>query len=304
LRERKMEQVTIWYVTDNDSGTKLVNSITGIGLPLNLIAGNKLINANIKEDIINIFIFDVTGVEPGELIGEIKKDGRLQSCLKFVFIKKNQIKKITNLNYNLLHLEFLNRPVDRREFMLLLEKSIIVERYREIMKFISREAESRIEAYEGLMDINRKNVFSSEKEKAAFQKILDFEKNLMKEQSNLSSAIREFTLLRQVDKFEMQDRIKAEEMLAELRRMELMHAHDVIHAQESVINYGAKELYEAKKIINAREQVGELSRAELMDLHDEIARQKGLNRNMSDEIERLLSEINDLRGKLGGEKKA
>jgi len=298
-----MEQVTIWYVTDNDSGTKLVNSITGIGLPLNLVAGHKLTNANIKEDIINIFVFDVAGVEPGELIGEIKKDGRLQSSLKFVFIKKNQIKKITNLNYNLLHLEFLNRPVDRREFMLLLEKSIIVERYREIMKFISRESESRIEAYEGLMDINRKNVFSSEKEKAAFQKILDFEKNLMKEQSNLSTAIREFTLLRQVDKFEMQDRIKAEEMLAELRRNELMHAHDVIHAQESVINYGAKELYEAKKIINAREQVGELSRTELMELHEEIERQKGLNRNMSDEIERLLSEINDLRGKLGGEKK-
>ena len=298
-----MEQVAIWYVTDNDSGTKLVNSITGIGLPLNLVAGHKLANANVKEDVINIFIFDVTGVEPVELIGEIKKDGRLQSSLKFVFIKKNQIKKITSLNYNLLHLEFLNRPVERREFMLLLEKSIIVERYREIMKFISREAESRIEAYEGLMDINRKNVFSSEKEKAAFQKILDFEKNLMKEQSNLSTAIREFTLLRQIDKFEMQDRIKAEEMLTELRRMELMHAHDVIHAQESVINYGAKELYEAKKIINAREQVGELSRTELMELHEEIERQKGLNRNMSDEIERLLSEINDLRGKLGGEKK-
>jgi len=71
-----------------------------------------------------------------------------------------------------------------------------------------------------------------------------------------------------------------------------------------VINYGAKELYEAKKIINAREQVGELSRTELMELHEEIERQKRLNRHMSEEIDRLLSEINDLRGKLGGEEKA
>ncbi len=299
-----MEQVTIWYVADNESGIKLVNSITGLGLPLNLVTGHKLAQANIKEDIINIFIFDVIEVEPEELIADIKKDGRLQSFLKFIFIKKNQIKKITSLNYNLLHLEFLNRPVDRHEFMLLLEKSIIVERYREMMRFISKEAESRIEAYEGLMDINRKNVFSSDTEKAAFQKILDFEKNLMKEQSNLSAAIREFTLLRQIDKFEMQDRIKAEEMLTELRRKELMQAHDVIHAQESVINYGAKELYEAQKIINAREQVEELSRSELIELHEEVERQKGLNRHMSGEIERLLSEISELREKLGGGEKA
>jgi hypothetical protein len=295
-----MEQVTIWYLSDNDSGTKLVNSITGLGLTINQVSGHKLNNANILDDDINIFIFDIIGIEPVDLIEGMQKDERLQSSLKFLIVKKNQIKNLTSLNYNLLHLEFLNRPVDRREFMLLLEKSIIVERYREIMRFISREAESRIEAYEGLMDINRKNVFSSANEKAAFEKILAFEKNLMKEQSNLSAAIRDFTLMRQIDMFDMRDRIKAEEMLGELRRKELMDAHDVIHAQESVINYGAKELYDAQKIINAREQVGELSRTELMELHEEILRQKGLNRQMSDEIERLLSEIKDLRGKRDG----
>jgi hypothetical protein len=295
-----MEQVTIWYLSDNDSGSKLVNAITGLGLPLNQVSGTSLNHANIREDVINIFIFDIVTVEPGKIIDEIKKDRRLQSFLKFLFVKKNQIKNLSNLNYNLLHLEFLNRPVDKREFMLLLEKSIIVERYREIMKFISKEAESRIEAYEGLMDINRKNVFESEKEKEAFEKILAFEKNLMKEQSNLSTAIRDFTLLRQMDMYEMRDRIKAEELLGELRRKELMDAHQVIHAQESVINYGAKELHDAKRIITAREQVDELSRSELIGLHEEISRQKVLNKQMSGEIERLLLEIKDLQERLGG----
>jgi hypothetical protein len=295
-----MEQVTIWYLSDNDSGSKLVNAITGLGLPLNQVSGTSLNHANIREDVINIFIFDIVTVEPGKIIDEIKKDRRLQSFLKFLFVKKNQIKNMSNLNYNLLHLEFLNRPVDKREFMLLLEKSIIVERYREIMKFISKEAESRIEAYEGLMDINRKNVFESEKEKEAFEKILAFEKNLMKEQSNLSTAIRDFTLLRQMDMYEMRDRIKAEELLGELRRKELMDAHQVIHAQESVINYGAKELHDAKRIITAREQVDELSRSELIGLHEEISRQKVLNKQMSGEIERLLLEIKDLQERLGG----
>ncbi|OHD66289.1 MAG: hypothetical protein A2176_07310 [Spirochaetes bacterium RBG_13_51_14] len=287
----EMEQVTIWYLKDNDSGMKLVNAITGLGLSVNLISGFKLKYANIIEDEINMFIFDFIDTDPRLLIREISKDQRLQSFLKFLMIKKSQLKAITKLNYNLMHLEFLNRPVDRRELLLLLEKSIIVERYREIMKLISKEAESRIEAYEGLMDINRKSVFESDKEKQAFEKILAFERNLIKEQSNLSTAIRDFTLLRQMDLFDMRDRIKAEEMLAELRRKELMDAKEVIQAQESLINYSAKELDDAKKINNARERVEELSRTELMELHKEITRQKNLNKQLSEEVDRLLSEL-------------
>jgi len=286
-----MEQVTIWYLKDNDSGTKLVNAITGLGLTVNLISGFKLKSANINEEEINIFIYDIVDISPDLLLNEITKDERLQSFLKFIMIKKGQVKGLMKLNYNMMHLEFLNRPVDRRELLLLLEKSIIVERYREIMRLISKESEQRIEAYEGLMDINRKNVFESDKEKMAFEKILAFEKNLMKEQSNLSCAIRDFTLLRQIDLFDMRDRIKAEEMLAELRRKELIDAHEVIQAQESVIDYSAKELDDAKKIIDAREKVEELSRSETMELHRELSRQKELNRKLEGDIARLIEEM-------------
>lgn len=295
----EMEQVTIWYLKDNDSGMKLVNAITGLGLTVNLISGFKLKSANIIEEEINILIYDILDVPPDTVLGEIMKDERLQSFLKFIMIKKSQLKGLMKLNYNMMHLEFLNRPVDKRELLLLLEKSIIVERYREIMKLISKESESRIEAYEGLMDINRKNVFESEKEKMAFEKILAFEKNLMKEQSNLSCAIRDFTLLRQIDLFDMRDRIKAEEMLAELRRKELIDAHDVIQAQESVLDYSAKELDDAKKIIDAREKVEELSRSEIIELHKEIANQKELNKKLSGDIERLLAEMKNKEGGSG-----
>jgi hypothetical protein len=287
----KMDKVTVWYLRDNEAGTKLVNAINGLGLTVNLITGYKLHHANIVEDEINIFIFDIINTEPEQLLKEMLRDDRLQQFLKFIMVKKSQMKEISKLNYNMMHLELLNRPVNLREFLLLLEKSIIVERYREIMKFISRESESRIESYEGLMDINRKNVFESEKEKEAFEKILDFEKNLIRQQTNLSTAIRDFTLLRQMNLFDMRDRIKAEEMLADLRRMELMDAKDVIKAQESVIDYSAKELDDAKKIIDAQEKVEELSRNELLDLHKEISRQKDLNKQLAEQVDRLLSDV-------------
>lgn len=295
----KMEKLTIWYLKDNDVSNEIVDAITGLGLKVNLISGYKLSHANILDEEINIFIFDILNTDPKLVIKEIMKEERLQSFLKFMITKKNQVKEISKLNYNLMHLEFLNRPMDKREFLLLLEKSIIVERYREIMKFISKEAESRIEAYEGLMDINRKNVFESEKEKEAFEKILDFEKNLIQQQTNLSAAIRDFTLLRQMNLYDMRDRIKAEEMLTELRRKELMDARDVIKAQESVIDYAAKEVDSAKKIIDAREKVEELSRSELLELHKEIGRQKALNKQLAEQVDRLLVDVKSDKGKSG-----
>lgn len=294
-----MEKLTIWYLKDNDGGSEIVNAIAGLGLNVNTVSGYKLKHANIVEEHINIFIFDILSTDPVVVVKEIMNDSRLEGFLKFMIVKKNHIKEISKLNYNMLHLEFLNRPVDKREFLLLLEKSIIVERYREIMKFISKEAESRIEAYEGLMDINRKNVFESDKEKEAFEKILDFEKNLIQQQTYLSAAIRDFTLLRQMNLYDMRDRIKAEEMLAELRRKELMDAKDVIKAQESVIDYAAKEVDSAKKIIDAREKVEELSRSELMELHKEIARQKAINKQLAEQVDRLLADVKNSKGKSG-----
>ncbi len=291
-----MEKVTIWYVRDNDGGTKLVNAITGLGLTVNIITGHRLAQSSIISDEINIFIYDILDSAPDVVLDEISKDRRLQGYLKFLMLKKSQVKSVSRGNYNLMHLEFLNRPVDKREFLLLLEKSIIVERYRELMRFISKEAESRIEAYEGLMDINRKNVFESEKEKQAFEKIIDFEKNLIRQQTNLSTAIRDFTLLRQMDLYDMRDRIKAEEMLAELRRKEMLDAREVITAQESVINYSAKELDDAKKIIDAREKVEEMSRNEIIELHKEITRQRDRNTQLADEVERLNAELAKRKG--------
>jgi hypothetical protein len=127
----------------------------------------------------------------------------------------------------------------------------------------------------------------------------DFEKNLIQQQTNLSAAIRDFTLLRQMNLYDMRDRIKAEEMLTELRRKELMDARDVIKAQESVIDYAAKEVDSAKKIIDAREKVEELSRSELMELHKEIARQRALNKQLAEQVDRLLADVKNDKGKSG-----
>ena len=290
-----MEQVTIWYLHDSDKSKGIIDAIKNMGLMVNSVEGYDLQGANIVEHEINIVIIDIYKDSPEKILKAMSSDLRVHSYLKFVLMPRKEIKTASKISYNLLHVEFISRPVFIREFLLLLEKSVIVERYREIMKFISKEAETRIETYEGLMDINRKNIFESEKEKQAFEKILIYEKNLMREQARLNRAIKDFTLMRQSEFFDMKNRIKAEEMLADLRRKELIDAKDVIVAQESVIDFSATELKDAHEILHAAENAAELARMEAIDLHKKLEKEKLINENLRYENKDLKDQIKKIK---------
>ncbi len=292
-----MEHISVWFLTDNEEGKTLAEAIRGMGLEVNLVEGISFDSASINIAEINIFIIDLDGRKPAEIVRDCEKWTTLSGHVKFVLLKKREITEITRTPLNMTHLEFISKPVDKREFLLLLEKTIIVERYRELMKYISLEAEERIEVYEELMDINRKDIFSSDVEKKAFEKIVRYEKGLMREQIRLNEAIKEFTVLRQNEMMDMESRIRAEEMLSELRRKEMLDARQTIEAQESVIDFSSLQLDEAKRILDASEQVAELSRVEAIQLHEELAKERDVNRRLSAEMQKLQHEIEELKKK-------
>jgi hypothetical protein len=246
-----MEKVTIWYLTDNEKGSEIALSIRELGLSLNLIIDSDLRDANISTDARNIFVIDLIDRELSQIISMVKDDGRIEDFLKFVILYKRQIRRATKMSVNLLHIEYISRPLNRNEFILLLEKSIIVERYREIMRSISKEAENRIEAYENLMNIARKKIFKSGREKRDFVKILEFERHLREEQDRLNKAIDKFTLIRQKEMFHIKSGVKAEEMLPDLRKNELDREEDID--------------YEAQEYVDTREDV-ELNRNKVIEL--------------------------------------
>jgi hypothetical protein len=290
-----MESVYIWYLTDNEEGLDITDRIKNIGLNVKLINNKAISNAIKKETIldsnINIFIFDFVNLDYIDILLVIRDDQRLQSYQKFIILNKTKIKEALNSSMNFLYTEFLSRPLNKREFILLLEKSLIVERYREVMKYISKEAEARIGTYENLMNINRRELFVTEEEKEDFKNILNFEKNLIKKQTDLNYAIREYTLLRQKEMFHNKNRIKAEEMLEELRRQELLDANRVIKAQENIIDFSSSKLIEANQIINAKDTVEEFGRQEAVRLHKEL-------KTLLEKSEKQSAEISDLKKKL------
>ncbi len=291
-----MKSVNIWFLTDNTEGAKLAQAIKGMGLTVHIVKGAGFASSNIAVDDTNLFIVDVKKKKLPAIVALLRDDPRLNSFLKFVITSKRDIRKAVNISLNMMHIEFIARPVDNREFSLLLEKSVVVEKYKEMMKMFSKEAETRIGAFESLMDINRKEIFENDREKEAFEKILDYERHLVAEQSKLNNAIKEFTLLRQKDLFDLKNRVKAEEMLTELRRLEMMDAQSVIKAQEAVIDFSAQKIDEAGKIINATEKVQELSRKEAMELHEKLSKAEARCRELEKEVDALRAELRGLRG--------
>ena len=290
-----MKQVIIWYLTDNESGNEFAAAIKDLGLNTHIVLDDDFSNENISSDEINIFIVDFKQKNLSDIMSILRSDKRIHNYLKFVMLYKKQMRKAVNMSLNLLHVEFISRSINKKEFVLLLEKSVIVEQYREIMKYISKESEERIETFENLIDINRKDVFDSDSEKATFTKILEYEKNLMEEQERINKTMKMLTLLRQKEIFDVKNRVEAEEMVETLRRKELVESHGVIRAQESLINYTSKELNDANRVLNATERVQEMSRVEAIRLHDDLKTEKEKNQKLKKEIQQLKQKVKALK---------
>ena len=95
----------------------------------------------------------------------------------------------------------------------------------------------------------------------------------------------------------LKDRIRAEELLGDLRTQELMDARSVINAQESLLDYSTKELHDAKMTLTARENVQELGRVEAIQLHEELDRLREVNKNLEKRIELLQKEYETFKKK-------
>jgi len=290
-----MENANVVFFTDNDNGEKLAAVIESLGLTVKkaLVSDDKTLLSNFRENY--ILIFDYTGIEAPDILSFADSLEGGGSRVKFVIMDQAKMENSHVKCSNLCQVEFIARPVDNREFLLLLEKTILVEKYKSIMAAISREAESRMEIFEAVLGPNRKDLFNEKAEKEAFVRMIDFEKKLMEDQLHLNDSIRRIALMRNRDYLVMKERVEAEEMLDDLRRSELLDANKVIEAQESLIDYSTKELYDAKKIIDATENVAELSRVEALELHNELSRLKEENSELLEKISKLMKENIDLK---------
>ncbi len=291
-----MDTVNIWYLSDNDQGKENISNLTKVGFSINYIQAKDFSYQTIIVSQMNLFIIDLMDMKVDNIISMINADNRLQNFVKYVIVQPEAIHQAVLSSSNILHIEFLDRPINKREFLLLIEKTVIVEKYRETMKSISTETEARIEAYESILHIHKNDLFETEVEKDAFDKIVRFEKNILEEQSKLNHAIKEFSIIKQKDIYEMKKLLHAEQMLDQLQEKEIRDAKSIINAQESVMDFSKMELTDCKQILMAHEMTDELSREEALKLHNEVYRLQAENLQLRGKIEVLHEQLKHFKG--------
>lgn len=284
-----MIDVKVYFFTDNNGGRVLASRISQLGfVPVFIKDSQMLAHINSGDNLFNIIVVDLADVHKEKIIRILKKYP-LQGVLKLLVFDDCSDCEECYSSGDFLNMELFSRPLDIRAFLLLFEKIILAEKYRRLLKIISRESELRITKLEEFLASAGAGA-CAEDEREFFVRIIEFEKRIIAEHRQLNDSIRQMSLLRNNENMDLKDRIRAEELLSELRRQELMDAKSVINAQESVLDYSTMELRDAKMTLTARETVEELGRFEAMQLHEELGRLREVNRNLEKRIEELLAE--------------
>lgn len=291
-----MIDVKVYFFTDNNGGRVLASRIAQLGFePEFLKDSQKLSGIESTNDMFNILIVDLADVQKEKII-RILNRYPLPGVLKLLIFDDCDGTEEFYSSGDFLNMELFSRPIDIRAFLLLFEKIILAEKYRRLMKLISREAEIRIPKLEEILISSSDGDYEGDA-RGFFLRIIDFEKRILEEHRNLNDTIRRIALLRNNEYMELKDRIRAEELLSELRTQELMDARSVINAQESLLDYSTKELRDAKMTLTARENVEELGRFEAIQLHEELNRLKETNAELEKRIDFLLKTNQTLKKK-------
>jgi vacuolar-type H+-ATPase subunit I/STV1 len=287
-----MSDTEIIYISQQNEENKIVSNLIKYGFSPRWVNYKDIEKLNFPHPC--AIIIDIDSNNLSSAIEKLSSLKGFDEAIKLILVDNPDI---PTLDWQVKNYDFIIRPVDSINLSLLIEKTVLVDRYRNMMGLLAKESESRIGILEHLINLkgSAESDFSTERD--LFLKVLDLEKKLLQEQLSLNESIRNIALFRKNEYISMKDRIKAEELLADLRRKELIDTRSTISAQENLIDFSSKELHEAKKIIDARESVEELGRLEAIQLHEEI---KALKKNIVElekEIAKLKKENEELKRK-------
>lgn len=281
-----MKNTKIWFLTDNQKSEQIAMKLNALGLDTEVIKKKTFRTIKTKQNELNFFIVDLEDQDYDKTVEMVNSEDKIKNFMKFIVVNRKDVRKACAESRNLLHAEILERPLREREILLIIEKTVIVEKFRDVMKQISHEAEERIETFESLVHIQKSNIFESDSEKEIFDNIVEYEKGLMTQQSKLNNAIKSFAENKQKELFEVKNLLHAEQMLDQLREKEIYSAKETIKAHESLLDYSSIELKDKEAILDAHEKNVELSREEAIQLHHRIKELEEENEFLKTELEK------------------
>ncbi len=261
-----MEGIKVFIVTDNNEGKRITEGFRELDTQVEEFASFKRISKiDTQKYYVALLIVHLDDMNLTKTIRDLEKVSSNASMLKFVFLRRNTMKQLDAENYNILHLEFLLRPVRLSEFFLLMEKSIMAERFKTMLQESSKNLKDKGDGVEYLFEVFRKKMLEEKgSSNEIFEKILHLQQKMNEETDRTQRNMNLFSRVKQKNLY-VEDQILIEELLGPILPLEQIKNQDKLKAienlQDSNIDLEEALIAAQSKILDLQYEVESLKKS-------------------------------------------
>lgn len=258
-----MEGIKVFIVTDNNEGKKISKGFAELGTQVEEFSNLKRISKiDTEKYYVALLIVHLNDIDLHKSIQSLQKISDGSKILKFVFLRRDLMRQIDSESFNILHLEFLLRPVRLAEFFLLMEKAIMAERFKVMLRESSINLKEQGEGFEYLFEVFRKKLFEEKTSSGeVFDKILRLQEKMDAETDRMQRAVEKFSKIKQKNLY-IEDHALVEDLLSPVLPMGDHKDREKMKVLENLQNFNV-DLEEAlvaaqAKIFDLQQEINQL----------------------------------------------
>ena len=160
----------------------------------------------------------------------------------------------------------LSYPLRKKEIKHFIDKALQAELYKRASYEISQNCIDNMNYVQGIFDLATKENLDKQNTIVAMEKMIEYHSKVKNYQENMNLAIDQVNVLRNEEVLMLHERLKANEMMDELKTEELKEAQKIREATEAALQFSRIEEITQDKIINAQNKLFEYTDMEIKQL--------------------------------------
>ncbi len=160
----------------------------------------------------------------------------------------------------------LSYPLRKKEIKHFIDKALQAELYKRASYEISQNCIDNMNYVQGIFDLATKENLDKQNTIVAMEKMIEYHSKVKNYQENMNLAIDQVNVLRNEEVLMLHERLKANEMIDELKTEELKEAQKIREATEAALQFSRIEEITQDKIINAQNKLFEYTDMEIKQL--------------------------------------
>jgi len=259
-----MVNSNIWHISSNKEFPLELWKHPSFSVILNNVNLSDWNKIKLKSDELNIIFLQVSASEWDSMRQSFTREFETNPNVTLTIISPIDQSTLTDENRNTFLI--LSFPVHKKEVKFIIDRALQAELYKRASYDISQNCIENMNYVEGIFDMARVENKNKQETIFAMEKMLEYHTQVKKYQEQMNTAIDRVNVLRNEELLMLHERIKATEMIDELKTKELKEAQKMREATEAALQFSRIEEITQDKIINAQNKLFEYTDKEIKQL--------------------------------------